>query len=171
MPSLKPRTQAPELGFSVVDGDDWSLAEQETEAFTMVVFYRGLHCPVCQTYLTELGSKVQEFRDRGVEPVVVSGDERERAAEAKRSWGLDEIAVGHGLPTEKMREWGLFISSGIDDSEPAEFGEPGLFLIDPDGSVYYEAINSMPFGRPALDDMLDAVDFVGEKDYPARGAA
>ncbi len=169
MPTLKPRTQAPALEFDVADGDGWALSEQEPEAFTMVVFYRGLHCPVCQTYLKELGSKVGEFRDRGVEPVVVSGDERERAEEAKRAWGLGAVEVGYGLPTDTMREWGLFVSSGIGDGEPSRFGEPGLFLIEPDGSVYYEAINSMPFGRPALGDMLAAIDFVAENDFPARG--
>ena len=27
----------------------------------------------------------------------------------------------------------------------------------------------MPFARPYFDDLLDAIDFVAEKNYPARG--
>src|SRR5690348_7401821 len=46
-----------------------------------------------------------------------------------------------------MREWGLFVSRGRSDDEPARFNEPGLFLIEPDGTVYYESILSMPAGR------------------------
>ena len=34
-----------------------------------------------------------------------------------------------------MRDWGLFVSRGLWDSEPPLFNEPGLFLISPDGSV------------------------------------
>ncbi len=70
-----------------------------------------------------------------------------------------------------MRAWGLFVSRSIKDGEPAEFAEPGLFLISPDGTVYYEAVNSMPFGRPQFGDLLQAIDFVTENDYPARGEA
>ncbi len=55
-----------------------------------------------------------------------------------------------------MRAWGLFVSTGIDDGEPPLFNEPGVFLVRPDGTVYYEAILSMPLGRPKLDDLLTA---------------
>jgi len=147
------------------------LADQAPDASTMVVFYRGLHCPVCQAYLRELGGKAGQFRSRGVEPVAVSGDARERAGQAKREWEVDGIDVGYGLSIETMREWGLFVSAAITDDEPPQFGEPGLFLIAPHGSVFYEAINSMAFGRPKLDEILAGVDFVAEHDYPARGAA
>ena len=70
-----------------------------------------------------------------------------------------------------MRRWGLFVSERIAENEPERFGEPGLFLITPDGTVYYEAITSMPWGRPRLDDIIGGIDFVLDQDYPARGAA
>ena len=69
-----------------------------------------------------------------------------------------------------MRRSGLFVSVGH-DGEPALFNEPGLFLIDPDGAVYYEALNSMPWGRPRLDDIVNGIDFVVKANYPARGEA
>jgi alkyl hydroperoxide reductase subunit AhpC len=70
-----------------------------------------------------------------------------------------------------MREWGLFVSHGRSDDEPALFNEPGLFLIDPDGKVYYESILSMPVGRPRLDDLLHGIDYWTKVGYPARGDA
>jgi len=30
---------------------------------------------------------------------------------------------------------GLYVSKGIPDEEPAQFNEPGLFLIKPDGTA------------------------------------
>jgi hypothetical protein len=70
-----------------------------------------------------------------------------------------------------MREWGLFVSRGINADEAAVFNEPALFLISPDGSVYYESILSMPVGRPRLDDLLGGIGYWTANDYPPRGGA
>lgn len=64
------------------------------------------------------------------------------------------MLVGYGQSVASMREWGLFVSKGITDGEPAEFGEPGLFLVRPDSTVYAAVLNTMPFGRPHLDDAV-----------------
>ena len=167
----KPQTRAPELEVDTLGNGGWKLSDRKPDRFTMIVFYRGVHCPVCTTYIGELQDKLGDFTSRGVDVIAVSGDTRERAERSKSEWGLDSLTVGYDLSPDVMRDWGLFVSSGIKDEEPDEFGEPGLFLIKPDGSVFFDAINSMPFGRPKLDDMLDAVDFVTENDYPARGEA
>ena len=168
---LVPRAKAPELRLETVAGDTWRLSEQRPESFTMIVFYRGLHCPVCKSYLRSLEGRLDDFRSRGVEVIAISGDTRERAEQVKEEWGLEKLRVGYGQSIASMREWGLFISNAIKESEPALFGEPGLFLIRPDGTVYYEAINSMPFGRPSFQEMLGTIDWVLENDYPARGEA
>ena len=137
----------------------------------MVVFYRGLHCPVCRNYLRDLEGKLPDFSRRGVGVIAVSGDDAHRAEQSKREWNLPNTAIGYDQPIQSMRDWGLFISSSIKDAEPREFGEPGLFLVRPDTTLYYAAINSMPFGRPSLADMLGAIDFIKANDYPARGEA
>nr|WP_299036170.1 redoxin domain-containing protein [uncultured Tenacibaculum sp.] len=38
----------------------------------MVVFYRGLHCPLCKKYLQQLKKLLSEFEKRGVNVVAVS---------------------------------------------------------------------------------------------------
>lgn len=165
---LIPRTRAPELQLETIEGR-WSLHDQSPENFTMVVFYRGLHCPVCKSYLRSLEARLEDFRSRGVEVIAVSGDTEERAEQAKREWGLENLRIGYGQSTQSMREWGLFLSRAIKESEPDLFAEPGLFLIRPDGTIYYESIQSMPFGRPIFQELLGAIDWVLQNDYPARG--
>ena len=54
-------------------------------------------------------------------------------------------------------------------AEPALFNEPGLFLIKPDGTLYCASVQTMPFTRPQLADLLTALDFIAERNYPARG--
>ncbi len=73
------------------------------------------------------------------------------------------------MTVEQMNDWGLYISSAIKEGEPAVFGEPGLFLIKPDQTIYYVAYNSMPMGRPDLKEVIEFVEFILKNAYPARG--
>lgn len=171
---LMPRQPVPALELPTVDGGTWRLADQTPQAFTMVVFYRGLHCPQCSRYLADLNNKADTFAEKGVSVLVASVDGADRAADAKRDWKLDKLTVGYGLALDTARQWGLYVSSsrgktsaGVE--EPRLFNEPGLFLVKPDGTLYYASVQNMPFARPQFADLLKAVDFVIERDYPARG--
>jgi peroxiredoxin len=142
----------------------------------MIVFYRGLHCPVCRKYTSELNGMLGEFERRGVSTVITSTDPKERAQQAKTQWGLANLNVGYGVPIEKAREWGLYISSGRGATsagveEPPLFAEPGLFLVKPDGMLYWASISTMPFARPHFNEIAAAIDFAIAKNYPARGEA
>ena len=176
MSALKPRTKSPELEVETLAAGCWRLSEQRPENFTMIVAYRGLHCPICSGYVRDLDRKVAQFRERGVEPVVISSDTEDRARETKESWGLENLIIGHGLSIDAAREWGLFISSSrgktsVGVLEPPLFSEPGLFLVRPDAALYASAVNTMPFARPNFGELMKALDFIIEKDYPARGEA
>ena len=46
-----------------------------------------------------------------------------------------------------------------------------MFLVRPDGTLYAASIQSMPFARPSFADVAQAIAFVAEKNYPARGEA
>lgn len=171
MTKLKPRHPVPDLDVQTLDGDTWKLADQAPEYFTMIVFYRGLHCPICKPYLRDLDRRVSDFASLGVDLIAISSDTQERAARSQQEWQLQNLAIGYGLPIAKAREWGLYVSRAIKEEEPAEFIEPGLFLIKPDKTLYSSVVNTMPFARPAFSEILTALDFIIKKDYPARGEA
>ncbi|MCC8247058.1 peroxiredoxin-like family protein [Saccharothrix luteola] len=167
---LKPRQPVPALDVPLVGGGRWVLAEQRPERFSVVVFYRGVHCQMCKDHITELDALVDKFAEVGATSVLaVSGDDEGRAARAVEEWGLGRVPVGYGLSPRSMREWGLYISKAIKEGQPNEFSEPGLFVIRPDGTLYAVVQTSFPFLRPHLDEVLDTLRWVGEHDYPARG--
>jgi peroxiredoxin len=168
---VRPTQPAPDLTVPLLRGDIYRLADQSPKLFTMVVFIRGLHCPVCRAQLSELERRLDELEERGIEVIAVSGETRERTTMLADEWKLERLPLAYGLTEDQMRAWGLFISRGINEQEPALFHEPGLFLISPDHTVYYESILSMPVGRPRLGDLLDAIDYWTTHDYPARGEA
>ncbi len=176
MSHLMPRQPVPALDVPTLDGGRWNITDSKPENFNLIVFYRGLHCPICATYIRDLDRKVAQFRERGVEPVVISGDSEDRAGETKESWGLENLTIGHGLAIDAAREWGLVISSSrgktsVGVLEPPLFSEPGLFLVRPDATLYASAVNTMPFARPNFGELMKALDFIVERDYPARGEA
>ncbi len=169
--TIKPRQPAPELAVDMLGGGTWRLSAAKPDAFAMIVVYRGLHCPICKTYLGELEAKLPEFAKRGVEVIAVSTDGRERAEQAKKEWGLDQLRIGYGLTLDTARAWDLFISTAIRDGEPPQFSEPGLFLTKPDGTLFYASRSSAPWGRPPFDQMLRGIDIATERKMPARGEA
>lgn len=176
MSTLKPRTQTPELEVETLDAGLWRLSEQSPKTFTMIVAYRGLHCPICRTYLSELDRMADDFAKRGVGVIAVSTDTRERAQATKDEWKLKSLRIGYGLGVPRAREWGLYISTSRGKTsagvvEPDQFNEPGLFLIKPDQTLYAASIATMPFARPHFKEILGAIDFIVEKNYPARGEA
>jgi peroxiredoxin len=168
---VRPTQPAPDLTVPLLRAGTYRLGDQHPKLFTMVVFFRGLHCPVCRAQLSELERRLGELEERGVEPIAVSGETLDRTATLAREWKLERLNLAYGLTQEQMRAWGLFMSRGIAEHEPALFNEPGLFLISREHTVYYESVLSMPVGRPRLGDLLDGIDYWTTNDYPARGEA
>lgn len=171
---LMPRQPVPALRVPTLSHGGFDLAADAAPSFTLVVFYRGLHCPICLKYLLELGRLQPEFDKRGVKVIALSSDGRERAQAMADKLKAPDLRMGYDLGLRTAREWGLYVSTsrgktsiGID--EPALFSEPGVFIVRPDGSLYYGAVQTMPFARPHFDELLAALDFALEKNYPARG--
>jgi peroxiredoxin len=112
MQRIMPRQATPALSVDTVDHGQWSLAEQSPQRFSLIVFYRGLHCPICKPYVRELDRQFAAFSELGVDAIMLSTDDAERARQSKQDWGIEHVPVGYGLSIESAREWGLYISTG-----------------------------------------------------------
>ena len=169
---LTPGRNVPALELPLTIDARFALSDQKPENFTMLVFYRGKHCPICKSYLEELGGRLSDFTDKGINVFAVSMDDEERAMVAHDEWETRDLSLAWGLSEKQAREWGLFISDKRPDSEePEKFSEPGLFLIKPDGELYFQVVQNAPFTRPSLDQLLEGISFVIENEYPTRGTS
>ncbi len=166
---LTPDSQAPALTVDVIGGGRFDLAAETPENFTMVVFYRGYHCPVCKSYLQKLNGLIDRYADAGLSVIALSMDGAERATKSAGEWELSNLRIGFGLSEEAARQWGLYISKAIRETEADVFCEPGLFWIRPDGRLYLIDIANMPWSRPDVEFLLSKVPFAVENNYPARG--
>ena len=168
---LTPGQKVPTLDLPLTIDARFELSKQSPETFTMLVFYRGKHCPVCKGQLEEIGGRLNDFTERGINVFAISMDSEERAMVAHNDWNTHDLPLAWNLSEEKAREFGLFISEKRPDSEePDRFSEPGLFLVKPNGELYFQVVQNAPFTRPPLDDLLQGIDYVLKNDYPTRGA-
>ena len=164
-----PRQPAPELRVPLAGGGHYDLTQDSPRLFSMIIFYRGLHCQQCQAYLNELEQLLPEFDTRGISAMAVSCDEASRGEATKAKWGLAATRIGHSLSLPTARRWGLYLTEGRPRpsgmSEPPFCCEPALYLIAPDKTVWFSAIQNMAFARPRFGDLIDGFDFLVSKGY------
>ncbi|MEH6644113.1 peroxiredoxin-like family protein [Sulfitobacter sp.] len=163
--SIFPKTDVAALGGGTLTlgaprGDhDWQL----------VVVYRGLHCPICKTYLSRLQEFEATFGELGVDVVAISADPEEKAQAFADEKELT-LAIGYGLSAAQMDTLGLYVS---DPRSPQEtdrpFAEPGLFVINAEGTIQILDVSNAPFARPDLQGIANGIKFVRANDYPIRG--
>ncbi|MEM6382257.1 MAG: peroxiredoxin-like family protein [Pseudomonadota bacterium] len=171
---LLPRQKTPDLALPTLDHGAFDLSSESAERGTVICFYRGLHCPICATYLKEFENQVDAFAERGVATIAISSDGEDRTRQMQQKIEASKLRFGCDLSLEKAREWGLYISTSrgktsIGIEEPALFSEPGLFMVTPQQTLYYASVQTMPFVRPHFKELVAALDFAIAKDYPARG--
>lgn len=171
---LTPRKPTPALSLETLANGRFDLDAISAERGALLCFYRGLHCPICAKYLTDLDNRTPAFAERGVATIAISTDNRERAAGMAEKIDAKHLPFAYGLPLQAARDWGLWISTSrgktsVGIEEPALFAEPGVFLVRPDRTLYWAAVQTMPFARPNFGELLQALDFVIANDYPARG--
>lgn len=168
---LTPRLPVPSLEVETLAGVRWRLAGRLPEHLTMIVFYRGFHCPMSKGYLRDLDAALDYLLLRGIDVIAVSSDDYRCAKRSQEEWRLANLPIGYGLTVETARAWGLYISKGTPPGEPARFAEPGLFLVRPDKTLYACHVSSMSLVLPPVKDMLAALEVVRKYNAPARGEA
>lgn len=169
MTTLIPRQPVPTLAVDTLNSEKWLLSQQQPKNFTLILFYRGYHCPICKSQLRDYNRNLAKFKELGVDVIAISSNDKALAEQTKEAWELDQLTIGYGLSIEKAQEWGLYISEAIKETEPAIFSEPGLFVMRPDGTLYAAIYQTMPFARASADAVLGGLSYAIKENYPARG--
>ncbi|MEM8665593.1 MAG: redoxin domain-containing protein [Pseudomonadota bacterium] len=166
--SAAPGAPLPPLSVPLLSGGTRHFGPGEA-GWSMLVVYRGRHCPRCKTYLSKLSGMLAAFADLGVTVTVTSADPPERA-EADRieyGWTFD---LGHSLSLADMAALGLYVSDPTGPQETDRpFAEPGLFIVNPDGLLHVVGLSNAASCRPDLDVVLDGIGGIQTKGLPIRG--
>jgi peroxiredoxin len=137
--------------------------------WTLLVVYRGKHCPRCKKYLNILNGMRADWAEAGFDIAVVSADSLEKAQADQKEFGWD-FALGYDLTEGQMAQLGVYVTEPLSSSEAdRRFAEPGTFVIRPDGSLLLISISNGPSARPDLVELLDGMIFTKQNDRPPRG--
>jgi len=170
MTALPAGSTFPKTDVSALGGGTLTLgAPRGDHDWQLIVVYRGLHCPICKSYLARLQELEPTFNDLGVDVVTVSADPEEKAQAFADEKEL-KLAIGYGLSVAQMNTLGLYVS---DPRSPQEtdrpFAEPGVFVINAEGDIQILDVSNAPFARPDLQSLANGIKFVRGNDYPIRG--
>ncbi|TMH97781.1 MAG: redoxin domain-containing protein [Betaproteobacteria bacterium] len=124
-----PDDTMPAFEAGLVGGRSWRLAEEHPSKLALLVFYHGLHCPICRKWLGTLERAVPRFTQHGVSVIALSCDTRERAERAKSEWKLAQLRVGYGVSPEDARKAGLYLS---EEPDRRLYTEPGILAVRPE---------------------------------------
>lgn len=160
-----PLTELPKIG-----GGALTLGGKK-DRWTLLIIYRGKHCPRCKKYLNQLQQMLPAWDEAQFDVAVISADVEAKAAadQAEFGWTFD---LGYGLTKPQMRAMGLYISEPLSAAEAdGLFAEPAMFGITPDGIAQIISINNAPAVRPDLVELLDGMIFTLANNRPVRGMA
>jgi peroxiredoxin len=167
---LKPSMSAPPLSLTLATGEPWSLSATTPKALDLIAFYRGDFCPYCRDFIRSLEARAPQFQGRGIDLTAVSMDSPELARKSVTDWDLSAVKVACGLSLEMARAWRIFVTTRQAETSLVTFNEPALVFVAPDKTIYAMMLQSIPCGRPDLDNLLGGIDFLAEHGYPTRGA-
>jgi alkyl hydroperoxide reductase subunit AhpC/tRNA A-37 threonylcarbamoyl transferase component Bud32 len=120
------------------------------DRWLIVVFYPRDFSLVCPTELTALSARIEEFRRRGCDLLGVSTDSiesHERWINTPRAQGgLGEIhfLLASDQDGAVSRSYGVYL-------EHQHISLRGLFIIDPNGVLQYQAVHNLSVGRRSDD--------------------
>lgn len=167
-PVARPGAPMPPLVVPLVTGGTRKFGPDET-GWSMLVVYRGRHCPRCKTYLGRLNGLLDSFEGRGVSVTVTSADPEEKAREDRFEFGW-RFALGHSLSLEDMAALGLYVSDPRSDTETDRpFAEPGVFVVNGEGLLHVVCVSNAASARPDLETLLDGIGGIQDRALPIRG--
>src|SRR5210317_659291 len=95
--NIIPGKKAPSLNVETISENAWSLDKHLNKSKCMIVFYRGLHCPVCSDFLKQLDDQLLDYKKSNTEVIAISMDSKKKEAKAKTAWGIVNLNIGYGL--------------------------------------------------------------------------
>ena len=118
-------SQIPDIYFSLINGISIRLSE-ETSNWTLLIVYRGLHCPICKDYAAKFENKLSKLEDINTQLIFISSDPKDKATKFAEELNL-KSKIGYGLTIDQMRKLGLYLSEPRPNEVDIYFLSPVCF--------------------------------------------
>ncbi|MBV7296295.1 peroxiredoxin family protein [Enterovibrio paralichthyis] len=164
----------PSVTLQDLEGNAHTLGKPRDGAtWQMVLIYRGRHCPKCTQYLNQIEAYQEKLAEIGIDLVAASGDSKAQLEEHMTRLSVT-FPLLYGLSEAQMKSLGLYISLPRSEQETDHnFAEPGMFVINEQGTIQAVDLSNNPFIRPDIETLVGGLTWIRNPDnnYPIRGTA
>jgi peroxiredoxin len=144
---------APDFEANDLEGRQRSLNLIDGEKRTVLLFYRGGWCPICNKQLASLSEDYQKFRELGANIVAVSSEEVEKGMELLKKIGPPFTLLSD--PDFKAIDcYGVREQNRDMLAKMKSYAKPSVFIIDAQGTIRYKYVGKNAGDRPRNEELL-----------------
>ncbi|MGK7934257.1 MAG: peroxiredoxin family protein [Xenococcaceae cyanobacterium] len=150
---------APDFSLPIVGGgDDVKLSDYQGKqpvvlAFTRI-FTEKLFCPYCYPHIQDLKKRYQEFKDKGVELLMISSTDPVQSQQI-----VDQLSLPY--PFLYDPDCSIFRRYGVGQALGAPL--PAQFIVDREGRITFRHLFSFTDGNAETDNILRELDKLSSK--------
>ena len=168
---IMPKFSLPDIHGNVIH----STRDITSKGLTVLTFYRGSWCPICQMQLASYQKHLEDFQAQGVNLIAISPSQRDASKNMAETKSLsftilndvkNVVAKKFGLVfalDKKLRplyrKWGFDIPKENGDFS-YELPLAATYVIDDSGSVVYSHVEADYTKRPEVSDLLKVVSAI-----------
>ena len=145
--------RAPDLSLKSTGGATVSLADFRGRKNALLAFFPLAFTSTCTTELCSFSEDFDQFSRRDVEVLPISVDSVPTLAEFKKKYDMkaDLLSDFH---REASRAWGVLL-------EDKNFSTRAYFLIDRDGTIRWEHVESNPSHKRSNAELFEQIGAIG----------
>lgn len=148
---------APDFVGQGVEGSKVSLKSLIGDGKTVLLFYRGGWCPICNKQLASLSEQYPRFRDLNAKIVAVSSEEVGKGKELLKKLNLPYTLLSdpnfEGIDRYGVRAENRDMLAKM--KRVRSYATPSVFIIDEQGIVRYKYVGKDAGDRPKNDTLLE----------------
>jgi len=167
---LKVGMKAPDFALQSPDGKTIKLSEELKKQPVVLMFYRGVWCPVCIRYLAEFQEAAPQITAKGAKVIAITPETNDNIAETIEKTKID-FTVLHDQNTNVMNDYKVLFSvteayqekirtkleSDIafnNGKTEAQLPVPATYVIGQDGVIKFVQFDLNYKNRASVDDIL-----------------
>ena len=141
----------PEVILQTPQGESISLTEKLEEKRSVLLFYRGGWCPYCNAHLSAVGEVEKDILTLGYQLIAISPDspgklgttvEKEDLNYSLYSDASGRLMAAMGIAFKAPERYAKRLTNYSDGMNPGILPVPSLFVVDTDGTIIFEYINT-----------------------------
>ena len=170
---LKVGDVAPIFSAATHTGNIFDLKSSIMSKPTVLIFYRGYWCPVCNRYLSTFADSVSLIQQAGAEVIAISPETVENVAKTKAQSGLDipiisdengAIAESFGIRFKVNDAYNEAIKLNLEADIAEDNGQseaylpiPATYIVDQSGNILYAHVDPNYKNRASVADILNSL--------------